>query len=299
MLYIEGALILYWEEKYMLIDGKTKLLGVLGQEISHTLSPLLHNEAAKVLGKNIAYVPFDYCGADIDSLLATLWGLGCEGFNVTVPFKGIIASKIGGHMLTSINTVYRGKSGWMGVSTDGGGFVRSVEKLGSSFDNFSRLVFLGNGGAVFAIIEYIFSQHQKLKKPDITVLRRNREKDKALLSLVGENAKCRILDFYPQSLEDELKIESGKTLLVQATSAPIRGDRLESFVPAVSSLNGAVVDITYGKHSYILDRALEIGISGQDGLPMLIEQARLSQEYWWGEAAPYELLWDVIQRKNS
>jgi shikimate 5-dehydrogenase len=55
----------------------------------------------------------------------------------------------------------------------------------------------------------------------------------------------------------------------------------------MKTFRGVFVDLVYGQPSALLKVATEKGIPSQDGLPMLIEQARASQQYWWGTSVPY------------
>ena len=90
--------------------------------------------------------------------LTAFWEMGGAGFNVTVPHKELIASMIPGHNLRSVNTVFRGPDGWEATSTDGEGFGRGVERLGTPLSGFKKIVILGNGGAAMAILSWLASR---------------------------------------------------------------------------------------------------------------------------------------------
>jgi shikimate 5-dehydrogenase len=72
---------------------------------------------------------------------------------------------------------------------------------------------------------------------------------------------------------------------------------LKEFTGALSEYQGSLVDLIYDKPSALYFTALHRGIKAQDGLPMLIEQARLSQKLWWGKSASYEDL--ALAIKNT
>ncbi len=277
----------------MIVNGSTRLVGLIGQKIPYSLSPLIHNTAANYLQKNCVYVPCDVPGVAVRSLLSTFWDLGGLGFNVTTPHKNLVASLVPGHHLESVNTLYRGKNGWQAASTDGEGFARALDRLGTPLGGYSKIVFLGNGGVVMAIMSYI--AHELEGHLETVILRRNATRDHIFRKMMPEHYSMQFLDFTPMELKKELSGRSGDTLLVQATDAPLRGDDLRIYGPALDGFHGMVVDLVYGKTSYLLQKAREQGLLCQDGLPMLIEQARLSQQFWWQESAPYDVLAQVLQ----
>ncbi len=271
------------------VNGATKILGLLGQGIDHSLSPLIHNRSIEHLGCNYIYVPFQVPTDKLADFLDVMWAVGAKGFNITMPLKEVVAKHLN-LKLRSVNTIYRDHSFWGGASTDASGFVRALERLGRMFPTFKKLVILGNGGVVTAILEHI-GRHPDLS-PDIIILRRSSGRDGFLRKLLPRELKLTFASFEPGELSLQLDGMGKETLLVQASSAPLKGDALDRFAPALDKFSGSVVELTYGCRSAIFDKARVLGLPAQDGIPMLIEQARLAQRYWWGHEAPF----DVIER---
>jgi len=149
-------------------------------------------------------------------------------------------------------------------------------------------VFIGNGAVVCAILQYMVRYFESF--PDTFVMRRSPMHDPTLKALVPASFPLHIHNLEPDNLEKILNYRSGETLLVQASSAPLLGDDLAYLAPAISNFHGVVMDLTYGKTSAIYEAAVAKGLPCQDGLPMLIEQARLAQNYWWGKSADYDAL---------
>ena len=281
-----------------MVGGKTKLLGILGKGIGHTLSPLLHNEAAKILKKDAIYVPFDMPPAGLQAFLKAFWEMGGIGCNVTLPYKSLLASMIPGHTLISVNTFYRGEETWRAASTDAAGFSRGVSRLGLKLSGFNRFVLLGNGGACASILSYLAKELGQ--SPDeIVVLRRNPARDIEQSNLFGGQFSPRFVPFTKESLKQEIGGRGGDNILIQTSSAPLQGASLSEYCYALDGYRGAFVDLTYGCYSALLEKAESIGIPCQDGIPMLIEQARLSQEYWWGESASYDQLYEAVARSGG
>jgi len=272
------------------IDGETKLMGILGHGIRHTLSPLIHNFAANQLGKNVVYVPFDVAPGRLKDTLSLLWDMGCEGLNVTTPHKSAVAELYPESGLTSVNTLKRGPDSFVATSTDGAGFALGLKRLGRTLDSFERLVILGSGGASLAICNYLRSQ---ALTPEVLIRRRDPKHDGSFGAL-GQISfgSCDI-----ETLTNDLDGRGSETLLIQATSAPLRGDDLSWAKPALANFKGVVSDLIYGQPSRMYFDALSLDLTAQDGEAMLIEQARLAQKFWWESAVSYDQIALAIRGK--
>jgi shikimate 5-dehydrogenase len=276
------------------IDGETKLMGVVGKKIAYTMSPQMHNRAAQVLGVNATYLPIDLPRAKVKAFLDAAWHMGAAGFNVTQPHKELVAKLFPAKGLASANTLYRGPRGWRAASTDAQGFARGLERLGRGLDSFERMIVLGSGGVTLAILAHVAAMRGGPR--EITVLRRDKGRDRALKA-AGKGRVARIAALSAKELSTSLKGRGAETLLVQATSAPHRGDDLKRLVPGLDGYQGVVVDLVYGKPSALYFTAVARDLVTQDGEAMLIEQARLSQELWWRRSASYELLAAALRGK--
>jgi shikimate dehydrogenase len=285
----------------MYIDGNTRLSGLIGQNISHTLSPLIHNTSAQILNRQMVYVPFDVEEGVVSNLLATLWDIGAIGFNVTTPYKELVGSLIPNHPhFSSINTVYRGPDRWLATSTDGIGFEKAVGHAGFSLSDFTDYVFLGNGGSVVALVCYLLAKPE-LSNRKIHILRRTPQKD-AAIDAIRPNTEAPVsIDYYPfePACLNSILANSGCFLVVQGTSAPLRNNPLGHFANAIPKFNGLIFDLVYGTPSALLAKADTLAIRRTDGIPMLIEQARASQQLWWGESASYLELEQVCRNSSQ
>lgn len=270
-----------------MISGDTKLMGLLGCATSYTLSPAMHNHAIKLMHKDLVYVNFDLPEESVLPFLKVFWNLGGLGLNVTKPYKSLIASTLEDSDLRSVNTLARGPNGWVGYSTDGLGFDRGLGRIGCEAKQFSKLVLLGNGGSALALVEYFFTL-KDTRLQSVSIIRRDPSKDCQFEKFVS-SFQMEFLDWRPTNLSPVLDHAPGPdTLLVQATSAPSQGERLSDWRAALVNFSGSVVDLVYDSPSDIYFEALHRGLKCQDGLAMLIEQARLSQEIWWGKSAPFD-----------
>ena len=219
------------------------------------------------------------------SFLQKSWDSGATGFNITQPWKKVLGG-------ASINTLYRETeaTNWSATSTDGAGFFAGATRIGCQRENIRRAIFFGSGGAVDAIA----------KNLDVPVHCLVRDPAK-YRSQQGTPSNRYFHDWSRDAFERLLTAsEKSGTLIVQATPAPFQGISLAEFVPPLTSLQGTAaakvwfVDLCYGRDSDLLEGAKTVGIAAQDGLPMLIEQARSAQTIWWGKSAPYETIANAL-----
>lgn len=273
------------------IDGQTKMLGLIGHGISHSLSPKIHNYTASALGLNCIYVPIDVAPEGLEQVLGALDSIGAVGFNVTVPHKVAVGRLVTGAPV-SVNTLYRapgGTTGWQAASTDGEGFCTGLSHLGRDVTSFRKLVLLGSGGAVQALVQHLGGHSFE----EVTVLRRSDRHDAAVEAVASWPLQFRPL--VSDELASVVARSDKDTLMVQGTSAPLRGDDLSHLLGGFAGYRGTFVDLVYGTPSALLSQAESLGLPCQDGLPMLIEQARCSQRLWWGKAASYQQLAAVVR----
>ena len=274
------------------IDSKTRMLGILGRNISYTLSPIIHNFSLKQLELNQVYLPFDMSEDQIENFLDVFWSLGGVGLNVTTPYKEKVGTLIGAS-LGAVNTLYRGKKSWEGISTDGEGFYKGLCRLNQDLSRYKTVVILGNGGVVPSLVNFWSTQ---VEKSTFHILRRSEKKDAAFVKKLT-TSNYDFHPFEPRALESLVRGKEN-ILLVQATNAPRFGETLEKYVGALKGFSGIFVDLLYGERSALFDYARSHRIPSQDGIPMLIEQARLAQQTWWnGETASYAGIEAAIERE--
>jgi shikimate dehydrogenase len=277
------------------VNGETRLLGIVGENIAYTRSPAMHNRAAALLRLDQIYLPFPLPAAALGGFLDVFWRLGGVGLNVTTPHKTAVAELLRARGVPdvpqSVNTLYRPRGGdpaafWAAVSTDGEGFARGLARMSVDAAALEEVVMIGSGGAALALAAHLGAHGTRLRR--LTVLRRSSRGDAALKAAVPARLSLRCEDLTLATLTAALKGKGETCLLVQATNAPQAGDDLQGLTPALKTFAGFVTDIVYGKPSALYFAALAKDLKAQDGEAMLIEQARLSQQLWWGKAASYE-----------
>ena len=137
------------------ITGTTKLTGLLGSPVSHSISPMMHNEAFSLLGLDYIYLCFDVDTTSLKTAVDGMRAMGVKGFNLTMPNKNLmveLADKLSpaAEMIGAVNTVVNDNGILTGHNTDGVGYMRAVKDAGCDIIG-KNMTLLGAGGAATAI----------------------------------------------------------------------------------------------------------------------------------------------------
>ncbi len=133
------------------VNGTTRITGLLGNPVEHTVSPVLHNTLFSLMGINGIYIPMKPCREELGSTVAGLKAAGFSGFNVTIPFKEAILEYLDEaseevRLLGTANTVDIKDGRLIGYNTDGDGFMRSFKKQTGAGIAGKAVCILGAGG---------------------------------------------------------------------------------------------------------------------------------------------------------
>ena len=137
------------------INGSTKIYGIIGDPVAHSLSPLMQNRAFAACGLDCCYVPFRVDAAGLPAAVAAVRALGLGGVNVTIPHKERVVAYLdevdrSAAMIGAVNTIVNRDGRLIGYNTDGAGWLASLHEGG--FDpGGRRVVLLGAGGAARAV----------------------------------------------------------------------------------------------------------------------------------------------------
>jgi shikimate dehydrogenase len=286
------------------ITGTTKLLGVIGNPISHSLSPVMHNAAIAKLGLDYAYVAFPVTPTNLATALDGFAAIGVVGCNVTIPHKQAIVPLLAeitplAQAVGAVNTIWKTDKGWKGTNTDVAGFISPLEPIERDWGN-TTAVILGNGGAARAVVA---GCHQ-LGCGEIHVLGRNEAK----LQDFGDRWQGVELDVNGQStpklvqlqthLHDELFSLIDRENLLLINSTPIGMYPQTNDTPVVRELmlklkaSAIVYDLIYTpRPTKFLQLAQEIdGVMTIDGVEMLVGQGAVGWDFWLQQTAPVEVM---------
>lgn len=267
----------------MLINGTTELYGIIGNPVSHSLSPAMHNAAFAELGLNKVYVPFTV--EDVNAALPGLAALGVKGVSVTIPHKQTIipliddldpvAARIG-----AVNTLVMDDGRIAGSNTDWLGANRALSRLTELAG--CRVLLLGAGGAARAV-----GFGLKEAGADLTLASRTPAAGRELSAALG----C---PWLPLSEAEDFK----GTVLINATSVGMRPQEEKTPLTAGLSAFDIVMDIVYSPlETRLLREAAQAGCRTINGLSMLLFQGAAQFELWTGEQAPIAVMRQELENR--
>jgi shikimate dehydrogenase len=263
------------------LSGHTRVVGVIGDPVTHSLSPTLHNAAFEAVGLDWVYVAFPVARGRATEAVAAVSALGLAGLNVTMPHKEDVADACDeltedAAALRSVNTVVALPDGrTLGDSTDGPGFLDALAEDGIDVAGTPVLV-LGAGGAARAVI-------LALGRAGATVTvaaRRPAAADEAAALAPGADAVAiGAVDPSPYPL------------VVNATPLGMSGGDPLPVDPEALHAKQAVVDLVYHPaDTPLLTAARAKGAVAVNGLGMLLHQAARSFALWTGQPAPVDAM---------
>lgn len=254
-----------------------KQLGLVGNPLSHTLSPFIHKSLLSLRSLSADYGLFE---ADLSALPALFEStlIKLDGFNVTAPHKVNIIPLLGGlskraEMFGAVNTVAAENGKAVGYNTDSIGFLRSLEYAGIELGG--RVLILGAGGAA-----RMFAFESALADAEVTLAVRTTGLEKAkklkdeMENRLSKRAGILTLD----------SVNEGYDLIINATPVGMYPDTETSpLAPETVCKSAAVFDAVYNPgETLLLKYAREGGLKCVNGLPMLVWQAAAAEEIWNG-----------------
>ena len=260
-----------------MINGHTKIYGILGRPVTHSLSPAMHNAAFRELGLNAVYVAFPV--TDLTQAVAGLRGLNIQGASVTIPFKEEIIPLLDdldpqAARIAAVNTVVNRSGRLCGYNTDWLGAIAALKAKTTLRGE--HVLILGAGGASRAIAFGILEESGQVTLTDVdapraAALARGLKVEDIPLDAVGQCPAAILVNATPVGMEpkvDEIPID-----------------------PGLLGRFRLVMDIVYQPlETRLLREAKARGAATIDGLQMLIHQATAQFELWIGRPAPLEVM---------
>jgi len=268
---------------YLEISPRTKVYGLIGDPVDHSISPIIQNAAFRRTGLDAIYVTFQVKKRDLNAAIIGGLALDIRGFNVTIPHKIRItryldtldqeASNIG-----SVNTVVNHKGSLKGFNTDSVGALKTVknERLRGA-----SVLLLGAGGAARAI-GHAFAPEVKQMRIVNRTISNARELERAL----HRKYQCKVFSSSLSKRKMKEFVESAD-LIVNASSMGMKGKHDPPIRRGWLHPSHTVFDIVYDPPlTTLLRNARSAGAQRVDGLEMLLNQGAASFELWTGKSAP-------------
>ncbi len=290
-----------------MIQGTTKLLGVIGHPIAHSLSPAMHNAAIAHLGVDFVYLPFPVKPEDLKAALAGFAAIHLRGFSITIPHKQAILPLLSSvspiaRSIGAVNTVYRTDKGWCGTNTDVEGFLAPLQtptyqhREGSDWSQ-KVAVILGNGGAARAVV----AGCAQLGCAEIHVVGRNAQ-NLAEFQQSWVNSPMPVPNLQVHTWDNLSMLISQADLLVNTTPVGMypHGEKSPVSADSLDRINaGAIVyDLIYTPNpTQFLKDARRRGAIPIDGLEMLVQQGAAALKIWLDtESVPVDVMRQALRQ---
>lgn len=282
----------------MKIDGKTRLIGLIGNPVEHTLSPVIHNGISERMQCASVYMPFKVESNGLTKAIQGAYELNVLGMNVTVPHKNQVIESLvdideAAKEIGAVNTLVRVETlrGYKGYNTDMLGLRRQIIEDGISLKN-QTVVILGAGGAAKAVV-YMCLLEQAEK---IYLLNRTKEKADA----IAESMQNRVISM---ALEDYNNIAEEDLIVFQATSIGLSPNVEEVVLddPAFYQKVRIGVDLIYNPaNTRFMQLVTAHGGKAYNALKMLLYQGVIAYELWHDVTVPQDVIEDIyVELKRS
>ena len=274
----------------MTISGKTRVCGVIGDPIEHTLSPIIHNAAFQELKLDYLFLAFRVKPAEVANAVNGMRALNIRGLNVTMPHKTAVVKHLdrvdlSAQIVNSVNTILNKENLLFGFNTDGVGALKALKENGVEPKG-RKVLLLGAGGAARAIAYALAKEADEL-----AVLNRTVKAAQALAKVLERMLNKKVAVGSLSSKDVALHI-SDSDILVNATSVGMKPHFDESPVPSkLLRADLAVMDIVYNPlETKLAKEAKAAGAKVINGVEMLVYQGAASLELWTGKSAPVKVM---------
>ena len=278
----------------------TKLIGLIGYPLAHSISPAFQQAALDHLRIDARYELWETERDALPERVAAMRGAGCLGANVTVPYKEAViplldeidplADRIG-----AVNTIVNRDGRLCGYNTDMTGFARALREESDFDPSGAHVVLLGAGGAGRAVTMALVQG----KAASVTITDIQPERAQALAEDLGGQGET-VLRNVPATKEDLTSAVAACQLLVNCTPIGMRHSKQEHDLPIPLELipvGALVFDIIYNPlETRLLAEAKRRGARTLGGLSMLVYQGAASFELWTGARAPVDVMFDAARK---
>lgn len=276
------------------ITGHTRLTGLLGSPVAHSKSPLMHNEAFRLLRLDYVYLCFDVKEDSLKTAFEGLKKLNVAGFNCTMPDKTAICELLddlspAAKMIGAVNTVVNENGRYIGHNTDGIGYIQSVKDAGFDIKG-ETMTLLGAGGAASSI--FVQAALDGVKKINLFSIKdRFWEKAEKMVDMVNSNTDCdaKLIELGNDDILNEAI--SNSKILTNATSVGMAPNTDNCIVKDFSVFNENLIvsDVIYNPmETKLLKIAKEHGCPTFNGIYMLLYQGAEAFKLFTGKDMPVE-----------
>lgn len=280
------------------VRGHTKIVGVFGHPVEHSLSPAMHNAAIAALGLPFIYVPFPVAPESLEPAIHSLAALGIVGVNLTIPHKESVLPLLDeitdeARNVGAVNTVHCIEGKLVGDNTDGRGFSTPLAEMGVNLTGKTAVV-VGAGGAARSVVFQLAREGAQ-----IVLTNRTRERaDRLAAALADAGFDCdSIQTLDAEDTQGLATAIATAELLVQTTRIGMypHGNEMPS-IPLEAFHPGLLVyDLIYNPiETLLLQEAKRRGCRTLTGVKMLVYQGAAAFERWTGIWPPTEVMEQAV-----
>lgn len=278
------------------ITGHTRLTGLLGSPVSHSISPMMHNESFKQLDLDYVYLAFDVGTEGMQTAVNGLRTLNVRGFNVTMPGKNVMATLCdklspAAEIIGAVNTVVNDNGVLTGHNTDGVGYMMAVKDAGHNIIG-KKMTLFGAGGAATAVL--VQAALDGVSEISVFSIRDQFfGRAEKIVAELNERTSCKVnlFDFDDESV---LRREIGESaILTNGTSVGMAPNTDRCIITDTTMFRKDLIvsDVIYNpRETKLLKLAKEVGCQTFNGLYMLLYQGAEAFKIWTGQDMPVELI---------
>lgn len=282
------------------INGKTRLIGLIGNPVEHTLSPVIHNGMSERMDISSVYVPFQVEKEGLEEAVKGAYELNILGMNVTVPHKNQVMEYLAdvdedARRIGAVNTLVRAEElhGYKGYNTDMMGLRRQIQEDGIELKG-KTVVILGAGGAAKAVVYMCLLENAG----KIYLLNRTIHKAECIAKEMNQvfthgTEENKVI---PLALSDYTVIPESDLVVFQATSIGLapNADQVVLEDPAFYRKIKTGVDLIYNPaDTKFMKLVTKHGGRAYNALKMLLYQGVIAYELWHNIKVPEDVIADI------
>ncbi len=279
------------------VTGASRVYGIIGWPVCHSLSPVMQNAAFSAAGIDARYVPFPVAPEQLPQAVEGVRALQVAGVNVTIPYKTAIMPLLdeldpNARAAGAVNVVLNRNGKLVGYNTDGDGLISSLKKDLGCNPAGCRVVLVGAGGAARGALAALC----RAGVASVAVLNRTAHAAREMIALFQRDyplVDCAVIE----TDAVDSAFWSRQELVINATSLGMHGENITGL--ALTSLPSAakVYDMVYAPpETPLLSAARALGFQAENGLGMLAAQGELAFALWNGTPSPENVMRDALIR---
>jgi shikimate dehydrogenase len=277
----------------------TKLVGLIGHKLGHSISPEFQQAAFDYLNLDIRYEVWETDKERLPDVIEGLRDPAKLGANITIPYKEDVLSLLDelnemARMIGAVNTIVNRDGKLIGYNTDGTGFIRALRQEGGFEPKDKRAVILGAGGVARAVGFALTDAGVR----SLSIINRTAERGDALASTLRTSGREVAASAWKDGRTLQALIECD--LLVNCTSVGMKDSEVENQLPIDVRLiptRALVYDVVYNPvETPLLAAARQAGARTLGGLSMLVYQGAEAFELWTGKPAPIDIMMTAARK---